>query len=92
MLHIFVLTISVLLVPGPLLCLWPLAGGQPPAMSCHSIILTDELSSGNRFEKALGGNLVFRVDPERLGSKREVDGSRITLVPSRTATTTISIP
>ncbi len=57
--------------------------GQPmAAMPCHSIALTGELQSGNRFEKAIGGELVFRLEPERLGPEGEVHGWRISLVSS----------
>ena len=67
-----------------LLCLASSAAGQSSAaMPCHSIVLSAELSSGNRFERAIGGSLVFHVDPERLGPKGELDGWRITLVPVR---------
>jgi len=57
--------------------------GEPRAAeSCHSITLTGELQSGNHFEKTIGGELVFRLEPERLGPEGEVHGWRISLVSS----------
>jgi hypothetical protein len=57
--------------------------GQPrAAVSCHSITLAGELQSGNRFEKTIGGELVFRLEPERLGPEGEVHGWRISLISS----------
>jgi hypothetical protein len=57
--------------------------GEPmAATSCHSILLTGELQSGNHFEKAIGGELVFRLDPEGLGPEGEVHGWRVSLVSS----------
>lgn len=58
--------------------------GQPmAAMSCHSIVLTGELQSGGHFEKAIGGELVFRLEPEGLGPDGKLHGWRIDLVSSR---------
>src|SRR6266851_1874319 len=54
--------------------------GQPMA-ACHSITLTGELQSGDRFEKVIGGELVFRLEPERLGRDGELHGWRISLAP-----------
>jgi hypothetical protein len=54
--------------------------GQPMA-ACHSITLTGELQSGDRFEKVIGGELVFRLEPERLGRDGELHGWRIGLAP-----------
>src|SRR5712692_2561025 len=54
--------------------------GQPMA-ACHSITLTGELQSGDHFEKVIGGELVFRLEPERLGRDGELHGWRINLAP-----------
>jgi hypothetical protein len=54
--------------------------GQPMA-ACHSITLTGEQQSGDRFEKVIGGELVFRLEPERLGRDGELHGWRISLAP-----------
>src|SRR5882757_10559622 len=60
------------------------AVGQPvTAARCHSIVLTGDMRSGDHFEKLIGGELIFRLEPERLGSKAEVSGWRISLVSSR---------
>jgi hypothetical protein len=59
------------------------AGQATLSMSCHSITLTGELQSGHHFEKAIGGNLIFRLDPERLGPEGELNGWQISLVSSR---------
>jgi hypothetical protein len=55
--------------------------GQPMA-ACHSIMLTGELHSGEHFEKVIGGELVFRLEPERLGPAGELHGWRISLASS----------
>lgn len=57
------------------------AAGQSSA-SCHLIVLSAELSSGDQFEKAIGEGLVFRLNPERLGPKGELDGWAIQLFPA----------
>jgi hypothetical protein len=49
--------------------------GEPmAATSCHSIVLTGELQSSDLFEKAIGGELVFRLEPEGLGPEGKVRG------------------
>jgi hypothetical protein len=60
-----------------------IAGRSQASLSCHLIVLAGELQSGNHFEKAIGGNLVFRLEPELLGPKGEIHGWRISLVSSR---------
>jgi hypothetical protein len=57
------------------------AGQAATSISCHSILLTGELSAGNHFEKLIGGGLEIRLDPARLGPKGDVNGWDITLVP-----------
>jgi len=54
--------------------------GQPMA-ACHSITLTGELQAGDHFEKVIGGELVFGLEPERLGRDGELHGWRISLAP-----------
>jgi len=55
--------------------------GQPmAATSCHSITLTGELKAGDHFEKVIGGELVYRLKPERLGPDGKLHGWRISLV------------
>src|SRR5438876_11835913 len=67
-----------------LLCLASSSAGQSSsAMLCHSIVLSAVLSSVYRFEIAIGGSLVFNVDPERLGPMCELYGWQLACVPVR---------
>jgi hypothetical protein len=61
----------------------PGAAQAAKPINCHKIALKGELASGDRFEKPIGGGLVFRLDPERLGPDGKLNGWGITLVPSR---------
>jgi hypothetical protein len=62
------------------------ANAQSLAMSCHSIRLNGDLASGNHFEKAISQDLVFRLEPERLGNEGNVNGWRMSLVPLQDST------
>jgi len=64
-------------------CLALSAMGQSSGTGCRSIALTVELSAGKGFEKRIGQDLVFKVDPERDGPKGELSGWGIELVPAR---------
>jgi hypothetical protein len=58
--------------------------GQPVAsLSCHSVTLTGGLQSGSQFERAIGGDLIFRLAPEQLGPQGEINGWRISMVSAR---------
>ena len=66
-----------------LLCMLLSAAGHSAASdSCHAITLSVELSAGDRFERAIGSDLVFRLQPERLGPKGEASAWEMTLTPS----------
>ena len=54
-----------------------------PLKTCHSVVLTGRLSAGGRYEEAIGEDLVFRLDPERLGPNGQLNGWNISLVASR---------
>ena len=49
--------------------------------ACRRIVVTGKLSPGDRFERTIGGGLIFRLDPEALGPDGKVNGWRITLGP-----------
>jgi hypothetical protein len=44
-------------------------------------MLTGELQAGDHFEKVIGGDLVFRLEPERLGPHGDLHGWQISLAP-----------
>src|SRR5260370_198380 len=54
--------------------------GQPMG-GCDSITLTGELQAGDHFEKVIGGELVFRLEPDRLGPDGKLHGWGISLAP-----------
>ena len=70
---------TCLLLLGLTVCLV----GQPmAAMTCHSIMLKGELQAGAHFEKVIGGDLVFKLEPEILGPHGDLHGWQISLAPS----------
>jgi hypothetical protein len=52
------------------------------ATSCHSIMLTGQLQAGDHFEKVIGADLVFKLEPETLGPHGELHGWQVSLAPS----------
>jgi hypothetical protein len=52
-----------------------------PVAACHSASLTAELSGGQAFERAVGGGLAFRLQPQKLGPDGQADGWSISLSP-----------
>jgi hypothetical protein len=54
---------------------------SPTPSTCLSTVVAGELTSGNHFEKTIGGGLVFRLNPEQHGSSGELSGWSIALVP-----------
>lgn len=61
----------------------PSMSQSSPLKTCHSVVLTGRLSAGGRYEEAIGEDLVFRLDPERLGPNGQLNGWNISLVASR---------
>jgi hypothetical protein len=62
----------------------PVATAQSsPASPCHSILVSGQLASAEHFENAIGGDLIFGINPEHLGPDGKLDGWTIELVPSR---------
>jgi hypothetical protein len=53
-----------------------------PRLGCHSISFESELSAGQRFEKAINKQLIFRVDPYRLVPQGDINSWEISLVRS----------
>jgi len=63
-----------------LICgLAPIGGWS--AETCHSVSLTAELFAGQGFERMIGGDLVFRFHPEKLGHDGQLDGWSVALSP-----------
>jgi len=61
------------------------AQAQPPPDTCRSVSFEAELSAGDSFEKMVGGDLVFRLHPMRLGAEGQLNGWRLILAPSQAA-------
>jgi hypothetical protein len=55
--------------------------GQSSA-KCRSITLHVELSSGSAFYKVIGENLLFKIEPGKLGPKSEASGWSFALTPA----------
>jgi hypothetical protein len=55
----------------------------PPWMwstsACNSVSISSELVAGQTFERAIGGDLVFQIRPEKLGPNAEFDGWTVAL-------------
>jgi hypothetical protein len=51
--------------------------------SCRSATFTVTVEAGGRFEKPIGGDLIFRLEPERLGPTGELNGWRMTIASPR---------
>jgi hypothetical protein len=66
-----------------LLLLLPTPAQSARTALCNHILLYHQLSSGYEFKKAIGEDLVFKVDPERSDQKGGFDGWFISLVSSR---------
>jgi len=69
-------TTSVALV----LLIWlttPISTWSSPA--CDSVSISSELVAGQIFERALGGDLVFQIRPQKLGPNGEFDGWTVAL-------------
>jgi hypothetical protein len=64
-----------------LLLAGPGSARRPP--SCRYAAFTAMVEAGDRFEKRIGGDLVFRLEPERLGPTGTLDGWRMTIASSR---------
>jgi hypothetical protein len=60
-----------------------MAAAQAPVSGpCHAIVIRGELSAGQRFEKAINKELVFRMEPQHLGPKGDLNGWEVSLASS----------
>jgi len=55
----------------------PVSARRPPA--CRHAAFTATVEAGDRFQKQIGGDLVFHLEPERLGSDGVQNGWRMTI-------------
>jgi hypothetical protein len=57
----------------------PTAMWSSPA--CNSVVVSSELAASQTFERAIGGDLIFQIRPEKLGPNGEFDGWTVALHP-----------